>query len=82
LVIGDSDVRERDRHRRAARRLERRRQRQRELRLAVLHRELTLGGNGLLVHRLVGVPMKVESAFALTPAAIISEAKVWRHSWG
>jgi hypothetical protein len=26
-------------------------------------------------------PMKVERAFALTPAAIISEAKVWRHSF-
>jgi hypothetical protein len=27
-------------------------------------------------------PMNVESAFALTPAAIISEAKVWRQAWG
>src|SRR5262245_18715915 len=26
-------------------------------------------------------PMKVERALAFTPAAIISEAKVWRHSW-
>src|SRR3712207_918550 len=26
-------------------------------------------------------PRKVERALALTPAAIISEAKVWRHSW-
>ena len=26
-------------------------------------------------------PMYVESAFALTPAAIISDANVWRHSW-
>src|SRR5918996_6137249 len=26
-------------------------------------------------------PRKVERALALTPAAIISEAKVWRYSW-
>src|SRR4029453_2804136 len=40
-LVGDRDVPELDRHRRAALRLERRRERQRELRLAVLHREIS-----------------------------------------